>query len=199
MEGPTRLGMSRTVRSGGGYGQRELAITGERWERIQKFAREQRLTVNTLVQAGWGWLLSRYSGGEKDVVFGATVAGRPGELAGVEGMVGVFINTLPVRVRMRTEDGEDGEKVVEWLQRLQAEQVEMRQYEYAPLVEVQSWSEVPRGLPLFESIVVFENYPVEESKGGDAGVEVRGCGGEERTNYPLNLLRWLRAKGRVFA
>ena len=78
VEGPTRLGMSRTVRSGGGYGQRELATTGERWERIQKFAREQRLTVNTLVQAGWGWLLSRYSGGEKDVVFGATVAGGLG-------------------------------------------------------------------------------------------------------------------------
>ena len=112
MEGPTRLGMSRTVRSGGGYGQRELAITGERWERIQKFAREQRLTVNTLVQAGWGWLLSRYSGGEKDVVFGATVAGRPGELAGVEGMVGVFINTLPVRVRMRDRRWGEGSGVV---------------------------------------------------------------------------------------
>ena len=183
--GPTRLGMSRTVRSGEGYGQRELEITGERWERIQKFAREQRLTVNTLVQAAWGWLLSRYSGGEKDVVFGATVAGRPGELAGVERMVGVFINTLPVRVRMKTEDGE---KVVEWLQRLQAEQVEMRQYEYAPLVEVQSWSAVPRGLPLFESIVVFENYPVDRSKGGDAGLKVVGVEAEERTNYPLNLI-----------
>ena len=60
---------------------------------------------------------------------------------------------------------------MEWLQRLQAEQVEMRQYEYAPLVEVQSWSEVPRGLPLFESIVVFENYPVDRSKGWDAGLK----------------------------
>ena len=184
IEGPTRLGMSRTVRSGEGYGQRESAISGERWERIQKFAREQRLTVNTLVQAGWGWLLSRYSGGEKDVVFGATVAGRPGELAGVEGMVGVFINTLPVRVRMKMQT----EKVVEWLQRLQAEQVEMRQYEYAPLVEVQSWSEVPHGLPLFESIVVFENYPVDRSKSGDAGLKVVGVEAEERTNYPLNLI-----------
>ena len=84
-------------------GQRELEISGERWERMQKFAREQRLTVNTLIQAGWGLLLSRYSGGEKDVVFGATVGGRPGELAGVERMVGVFINTLPVRVRMESE------------------------------------------------------------------------------------------------
>src|SRR5579872_6461178 len=181
--------MRRTVRSGEGYGQRELAITGERWEKIQRFAREQRLTVNTLVQAGRGWLLSRYSGGETDVVFGATVAGRPGELAGVERMVGVFINTLPVRVQMERQT----EKVVEWLQRLQAEQVEMRQYEYAPLVEVQGWSGVPRGLPLFESIVVFENYPVDRSKGGDAGLKVVGVEAEERTNYPLNLMAMVGA------
>src|SRR5579872_5832812 len=188
IEGPTRLGMSRTVRSGEGYGQRELAITGERWEKIQRFAREQRLTVNTLVQAGWGLLLSRYSGGEKDVVFGATVAGRPGELAGVEGMVGVFINTLPVRMRMEMQTGVE-EKVVEWLRRLQAKQVEMRQYEYAPLVEVQSWSEVPRGQPLFESIVVFENYPVEESANdANTTIEIRDLGTFEKTNYSLHLL-----------
>jgi non-ribosomal peptide synthetase component F len=101
--------------------------------------------------------MSRYSG-QQDVVFGVTVSGRPPELEGVEGMVGVFINTLPVRVRVTPEM-----PVTDWLWRLQKEQAESRKYEYSPLSRVQGWSEVKRGSPLFQSIVVFENFPAPTS------------------------------------
>src|SRR5262249_10149353 len=118
------------------------------------------------------------------VVFGTTVSGRPANLAGVEEMVGLFINALPVRVKVKNEEG-----VGEYLRRLQEQQVEARQYEYSPLVEVQRWSEVAKGTPLFESLLAFENYPVGKALGEQrVGVEVRDVKGVERNNYPLTLI-----------
>ena len=150
---------------------------------LHKLGREQQVTLNTVVQGAWALLLSRYSGSE-DVVFGATVSGRPASLAGVEEMVGLFINTLPVRVKVESEEGVGG-----YLRRLQEQQVEVRQYEYSPLVEVQGWSEVGRGVRLFDTIFVFENYPVtgilKESSWGLDVSEVRSI---ERSNYPLTLI-----------
>ena len=105
------------------------------------------------MQGAWALLLSRYSG-EEDVAFGATVSGRPPDLAGVESMVGLFINTLLVRVQVATDDS-----LLPWLKRLQSQMVELRQYEYSPLVEVQRWSEIPRGLPLLRA-PGFENSAV---------------------------------------
>ena len=101
------------------------------------------MTLNTIVQAAWGLLLAR-SCGERDVVFGATVSGRPAEITGVESMVGVFINTLPVRLQVDPE-----EQLSVWLRRVQQQQADARQYAYSPLAQVQGWSEIPRGTPLF--------------------------------------------------
>src|SRR6201999_744399 len=98
--------------------------------------------------------------GEGEVVFGATVSGRPADLVGVETMAGLFINTLPVRVRLEPQ-----EEVGRWLAKVQERQLEQRQYEHSALSQVQGWSEVPRGTPLFESLVVFESYPVDEELG----------------------------------
>jgi amino acid adenylation domain-containing protein/non-ribosomal peptide synthase protein (TIGR01720 family) len=151
---------------------------------LQALARAHGLTINTLVQGVWAMLLSRYSGLD-DVLFGATVAGRPAQLPAVERMVGMFINTLPVRVRLDRRL-----TILDWLQRLQAEQAEQRQYEYSALVDVQGWSEVPRGLPLFESLVVFANYPVVHTSaalGDTAGLDFKQARGVEQTNYPLTL------------
>jgi len=84
-------------------------------------------------------------------------------------MIGLFINTLPMRVEVKSEEG-----VSDYLVRLQAQQVEARQYEYSPLVEVQRWSEVPKGTPLFENLLVFENYPIGETlEEQRVGLEVR--------------------------
>ena len=136
-----------------------------------------------MVQGAWALLLSRYSGSE-DVVFGATVSGRPASLEGVEEMVGLFINTLPVRVAVKSEEG-----IGEYLQRLQEQQAEVRQYEYSPLVEVQGWSEVSKGTPLFETLIAFENYPLgevlEEQR---VGLKVHDVRDTERNSYPLALV-----------
>ena len=134
------------------------------------------------MQGAWALLLSRYAG-EEDVVFGATVSGRPAELRGVEETVGLFINTLPVRVRVDT-----AATVREWLEAMQEQQVRAREFEYSPLVEVKKWSDVPEGEPLFESLVVFENYPVDLESGEPvAGLQVRMAEGVDQANYPLVL------------
>ena len=184
---PTELGLERSGAASGveekEYSEQRLKLSVAATSGLQQLARGQQLTLNTIVQGAWGLLLSRYSGAE-DVVFGAVVSGRPAELRGVEQMLGLFINTLPVRVRVREEM-----KVGEWLRELQGEQVELRQYEYSPLVAVQGWSEVERGRSLFESLLVFENYPVDASlreQGGSLKVsEVRS---RERTGYPLTIV-----------
>ncbi|MGH9361609.1 MAG: condensation domain-containing protein, partial [Thermoanaerobaculia bacterium] len=140
------------------------------------FAQGQRLTLNTLVQGAWALLLAR-SSGEQDVVFGATVSGRPPVLPGVESMIGCFINTLPVRVRVAA-----GAELVPWLRELQSSLAAMRRYEYSPLSQVLGWSAVPRSLPLFESIVVFESFTPESA------FEMSHSGVFQRTNYPLTLV-----------
>ncbi|HEX8177813.1 MAG TPA: condensation domain-containing protein, partial [Pyrinomonadaceae bacterium] len=188
---PTPLPSSRTAhrpsQSPPASSNAQRQLSASQTASLQSLARRHRLTVNTLVQGAWALLLSRYSGDE-DVVFGATVSGRPAEIDGVEQMVGLFINTLPVRVRVRKE-----EKVIEWLERLQAEQVEQRQYEYSPLVEVQGWSEVQRGRALFESIVVFENYPLDTTlQERDEGVEIRDVDSVSEMDFPLTLTAMLR-------
>jgi amino acid adenylation domain-containing protein len=137
--------------------QRRIFLSEEATAALQALARAERLTVNTLVQGAWALLLARASG-ERDVVFGATVSGRPADLPGVESMIGLFINTLPVRWKL-----DPGERLIDALRRLQERQSEARQFEHTPLVDIQGWSDVPRGLPLFESIVAFENFPVAET------------------------------------
>ncbi|HKV12758.1 MAG TPA: amino acid adenylation domain-containing protein [Thermoanaerobaculia bacterium] len=150
---------------------------------LEAFARRHQLTVHTLVQGAWALLLGRYSGSD-DVVFGSVVSGRPPQLAGVESMAGLFINTLPVRVQMPPRAS-----VLPWLQSLQAEQLALREVEHTPLVQVQRWSEVPPGTPLFDTLLVFENYPVDPRIGQGLGaLQIRRVEAVEHTSYPLNLL-----------
>src|SRR6185503_10224857 len=169
----------------GAYTAHQIKLSTEQTLRLQHAARKHRLTLNTLVQGAWALVLSRYSE-QHDVVFGATVSGRPPQLKGVEEMVGVFINTLPVRVKVTLDM-----PVADWLWRLQKEQLESRQYEYSPLSRVQGWSEVERGSPLFQSIVVFENYP--SSTSAPAPAQERSRALDIRTlilvkeSYPLTL------------
>ncbi|MEM8530664.1 MAG: amino acid adenylation domain-containing protein [Chloroflexota bacterium] len=146
---------------------------------LQQFASQQQLTLTTLFQGAWGLLLHRYSG-EADVVFGTTVAGRPTDLQGVESMVGMFINTLPVRTR-RTLDI----SITDWLHDLQTRQLATRPYEYSSLVQIQGWSDVPRGMPLFESLLIMERYPLGGTK--RYGIDIHDIRIHDTTNYPLTL------------
>ncbi|WP_338868507.1 amino acid adenylation domain-containing protein [Myxococcus stipitatus] len=163
-------------------GARKVLVPEDATERLRAFSRRHQVTLGTLVQAAWALVLGRHAGAE-DVLFGVTVAGRPPELSGVEQMVGLFINTVPARVRLPAS-----KRVVDWLKELQSAQVERAPYESAPLVRVQGWSQVPRGTSLFETLLVFENYPVEQSvMQGSSALEVRDVNAQERTHYPLTL------------
>ncbi|HWG91593.1 MAG TPA: amino acid adenylation domain-containing protein, partial [Candidatus Thermoplasmatota archaeon] len=150
---------------------------------LQSFAREERLTLSTLLQGAWGLVLSRYAG-KNDVVFGATVSGRPEALEGVEERLGLFINTVPVRVAFT-----ESEPVRAWLHGLQARQAGLRDHEHTPLVRIQAVSEVePAGAPLFESLLVVENYPADGLQAAEGGLRFTDLAGSERTNYPLTLV-----------
>jgi amino acid adenylation domain-containing protein len=150
---------------------------------LKSFARQNDLTLSTIVQGAWAILLSRYSG-ETDIVFGSTVSGRSAELVGIESMVGLFINSLPVRAQFSPQV-----VTLAWLKDFQDKLVEVRQYEHSPLVDVQGWSEVRRGHPLFQSLVVFENYPVDTSVWGQDGIlQISNMRVVGPTNYPLAIV-----------
>ncbi|HEX2271309.1 MAG TPA: condensation domain-containing protein, partial [Pyrinomonadaceae bacterium] len=160
-----------------------VRLSKDKTGRLSAFARQQQLTLNTLVQGAWALLLGRYSR-ERDVVYGATVAGRPADFAGIEQMVGLFINTLPVRVRLPDEM-----RVIDWLRKLQTDQSNSREYEHSPLAELQTLSEVPRGAPLFESLLVFENYPLDAHIfGSNESLRASNIRWFDQTNYALTLV-----------
>src|SRR5262249_40615354 len=138
-------------------GRLKTVLPGAASEALRGFARRHQLTVNTLVQGAWALLLARYSG-EDDVVFGAVTAGRGAPLAGIDSMGRPFINTLPGRARVPERT-----PAVPWLQGLQERQAAARQFEHTPLARVQAWSDVPAGTALFESLLSFENYPLDDT------------------------------------
>jgi amino acid adenylation domain-containing protein/non-ribosomal peptide synthase protein (TIGR01720 family) len=147
---------------------------------LTALARARQITVGTLAQAAFVLLLGHYSG-KDDIVFGVTVSGRPPELADVDTMVGMFINTLPFRV-----DVHPAQALSPWLCGLQERLIEMRQFEHSPLVQVQGWSDVPRGLPLFDTYMVFQNYPVERVLDRrDRPLRVEDAEWLTKASYPL--------------
>src|SRR5262245_5879123 len=149
---------------------------------LKEFAAENDLTLNTVVQIAWAFLLSRYSG-ENDIVFGATRACRKSTVAGSESMIGLLINTVPVRVSIGACDS-----VLDCLKALRSQWLNIRDYEHTPLRLIQGWSAVPAGQSLFETIVVFEHSHLE--------TQLRALGNEwnhrsvqvhQQTHYPLTL------------
>ncbi len=183
---PTQLSVNQRARKlltqTDGYDEREVKLSVVTTAALQSVAKQHQLTLNTIVQGAWALLLSCYSG-QKDVVFGAVSSGRSPTLAKAESMVGLFINTLPIRVQVSPQ-----EFLLPWLQKIKDQLVEARQYEYCPLVKVQEWSEVPKGVSLFESIVVFENYAVDPSlRQRDINLQIEEFHSFEKTNYPITL------------
>ncbi len=142
-------------------------------------ARRHGVTVNTVVQAAWGLLLAGLTG-RSDVVFGATTSGRPPELPGVETMIGLFINTLPVRVRLNPH-----ESVGELLVRLQGQQLETTEHSHVGLTDIQRM--VGTG-ELFDTLTVFENYPLDPAELPGTGLTMTGARVDDATHYPLTLV-----------
>ena len=154
-------------------------------QRLRERAAHAGLTVNTVIEGAWALLLARYSGSD-DVVFGTTVSGRPAELPGVESMIGMFINTVPTRVRIPATGG-----VLPWLRELQERQSDGRPFDHLALTRIQALSEVPAGEALFDSMVVFENYPVDESVAARTGVRVAEVRADDATTFPWCLRAYL--------
>ena len=147
---------------------------------LSGLARGTGVTLNTVVQAAWGILLAQLAGRD-DVVFGTTVSGRSPDLPGVETMVGLFLNTLPVRVRL-----DPAESLTELLGRLQVEQRGLLPHHHLGLAEIQRTTGHP---DLFDTLTVFESFPMDPRAltlpGGLSIADVRSS---EATHYPLTLL-----------
>jgi hypothetical protein len=165
------------------FEEAELVMDKAETDSLRLLARRNQLTVNTVIQGAWALLLSRRSGLE-DVVFGSVVSGRPVDLPGIESMVGLFINNLPVRVRV-----DPTASVAPWLRALQSQQAEARRYEYMSLVDIQKWSDAPRGVSVFEGILIFQNYPLRVSLSDPSRkLKMLAASSVERNSYPLTLV-----------
>ncbi|GAA3046574.1 non-ribosomal peptide synthetase [Actinokineospora globicatena] len=179
---PTLVGPPGAANSGALTQRVPVEISPDLAARLGVVARELRVTVNTLLQTAWGLVLARHLGRD-DVVFGATVSGRPADLPGAESMIGLFINTVPVRVRL-----DPAETAARLLSRVQAEQARVMDHQYVGLSRVQRHTGLSE---LFDTITVFESYPVDTEALGRAenaaGLRVVGVEGTDDTNYPLTL------------
>ena len=164
-------------------GVAELRLTQQETKGLRDFSVRCGVTLNTLLQAAWAIVLSRYSR-ETDIVFGATRACRRSAFADADAMIGLFINTLPLRLDVDPET-----TVSAFLRDVRNRQVELRDHEHTPLAKIQGWSDVPRGRPLFETILVYENRTLDETMrahmppGRKAAFHYHG-----QTNYPLTLI-----------
>ncbi|GAA2614013.1 amino acid adenylation domain-containing protein [Streptomyces axinellae] len=179
---PTPLPPGRETGRPGEHELHDVGLPEGLGERLDAFVRAARLTRNTVFQAAWGLVLACHARTD-DVVFGATVSGRSG-LAGIEQMIGMFINTLPLRVRIGSASALDS-----WLRDIQEARGRMPS-EHTPLTTVARCAEVSRRTPLFSTVVVFENYPVADEvraalRGGGRPGALRVA---DSNNYPLTLI-----------
>ncbi|HVY05093.1 MAG TPA: amino acid adenylation domain-containing protein [Burkholderiales bacterium] len=133
----------------------QATLTNETTERLRQLADSGGISLNIVVQGAWALLLHRYSG-EEDIVFGAVRANRGSSVEGAEAMIGLFVNTLPMRVTVS-----QGATLVAWMQEIHRRWIEMRQHGHASLATIQTWSEVPAGLPLFHSTVMFDHQDLD--------------------------------------
>jgi amino acid adenylation domain-containing protein len=172
----------------GAVGVEEIELPLATSRGLAAAARRHRLTMNTFFQGAWALLLARTTA-RHEVVFGSVVSGRPPDLPGVEGIVGLFVNALPTRAAV-----EPGQELIPWLAALQERQVEQRRFEHLPLERILGWAGVPRERAALSSLVTFQNFPAEPLPGIGAGAGPAGPGlalrfafTREVTHHPLAL------------
>lgn len=166
---------------------RELLLSARFTTQLQALARQQKTTLNILLLAAWALVLNTYSQ-ERHVVFGVTTAGRPYDLANVEEMVGLFINTLPLHLEILPSMS-----LPAWIQQVQRRQSELLQYQHVPASRIHEWSSIPRELPLFESSFVFFNYPLDLDLqqirlGDEITLHLQNHRGVELSHLPLVMM-----------
>ena len=165
------------------YLQHVVQLSSDTTNALQSTARRLQVTLNTLVQGAWSLLLSRQSGDE-DVVFGSAFSGRPTDLTGVESIVGPFTNNLPVRIDVNAE-----ETAGEFFRKVHSRLLQLSTYQFTPLMDIQRSSEVPWRYRLFDSLIVFQNYLVDESaRRFGTQIEIADFVGPIHTNFPVLLM-----------
>ncbi|BAZ54102.1 condensation domain-containing protein [Nostoc sp. NIES-4103] len=186
---PTALGLPAALATGSEsteyYGKQEASLSTTTTLVLQSLVKQNKVTFNTLIQGIWALLLNRYSNNQ-DVVFGITVSGRPVDLVGSESMIGLFINTLPLRIHV-----DHNTSLWSWLQNIYAHNLELREYEHSSTGQIYQCSEIPGGVPLYESLLVFENYPIDYSilQSPDLDIYITNiCSDGAQTQYPLTIL-----------
>ncbi|WP_343745933.1 non-ribosomal peptide synthase/polyketide synthase [Chitinophaga sp.] len=165
----------------GAYNNRKLVLDAAFTQQLSRFAQRHHITVNTLMQGVWAYLLHAYTG-HRNVAYGITVSGRPDTLAGTERGVGLYINTLPLHTAV-----DEGSNIIDWLKQIQAGQLHSREHQYNNLLEVQQWSGVSGDL--FDSSITFQNYPVNEIVNAkEWQLKVKQVESHPHTNYPLTII-----------
>jgi amino acid adenylation domain-containing protein len=160
----------------------EITLSLEISSKLKSFAQQNRISLNTIIQGVWALLLYKYSG-ENDIVFGSTWSTRHSYIDRADSMVGLLINTLPVRVQIS-----ENQTIIPWLQQLRSQHNVIRNYLHTPLIKVQQLSDIAPGNLLFESLVVFENYYLNtllRSQGGNW--QNRTFHYQGQTSFPLTL------------
>ncbi|MDF0729431.1 amino acid adenylation domain-containing protein [Pseudomonas entomophila] len=161
-------------------------LSSEQSAQLLESANQHRLTVNTFVQAAWALTLHHHSR-SRDIVFGVTVSGRPAHIPEMQDTVGLFINSVPLRIQLPTPD--QRASTLDWLHGILDTNVSLREYDYLPLVRIQACSALQKGQQLFDSLFVFENAPMDASVGSDArDMGVVSESSRTHTNYPITVV-----------
>ncbi len=175
------------VAEGWNPGRQSFSIGGPDRESIKELCADLGVTENTFMQTAWGILLCKYNY-TRDVVFGAVVSGRPAALEAVENMIGLFVNTVPVRIQ-----ASEALSVAELLKAVQQESVKSAPFHFQQLIDVQAQNEL--GKDLFDHIMIFENYPIQEiiresteAPGSVAGLSLVSSETTWQTNYDLSVM-----------
>jgi amino acid adenylation domain-containing protein len=164
----------------GEYLEENLNIGTSMTNELRAFASRQRITLNTVMQGAWAYLLSQYSG-QSDVSFGVVVSGRPEALSDLEGRVGMYINTLPLRAEFTGQ-----QEVSKWLQGIQSDQVNSRNNQYISLNEIQTLTGIQGDL--FDSIMAFQNFPISKIVDSqDWELKVDDLYVQEQSNFPIYI------------
>jgi amino acid adenylation domain-containing protein len=153
-------------------------------KKLQGFAKTNNVTLYTVVQAIWGVLLARYND-TRDIVLGTVVSGRPAELQGIESITGLFINTVPLRIKYDT-----GTNFKTLIQQLKVNALEAEAHHHYPFVEIQADGQAIK--ELISHILIFENYPISASVKREESEEdifqITDVYKYTNTNYDLNVL-----------
>lgn len=180
--GPLSLDRACLMKTIAGHGRQAKCLSLSLTVGLQLFAEQNQLTLNTLMQGAWALLLGCYTG-SNDLVFGAVRACRKSAIEDMEAMVGIFINTLPVRVLLDPE-----KPLLQWLKEIRLSWIELRQHEHTPLVMIQELTGSTHRNPLFESILVFEKYSLNTFLKTECGSwGDRKCSIHRQTNFPLSI------------